>query len=192
MRTVWSIAVPIAVALLTTVVTNRVLRPTISLQFEPSYPMVIEPKDRPFYGDRTVAIKIESDATLKDAFVRLLAISKNPDLSRPLNSFVEPRFGWPALDASFQPRTIGGRDYILVASERDIGSEKHLMFFLNEFMGVDGPENKPIPELEFLRDLQPGVYYMEIELLSESAPPASAKFKLVWDAKTGLEMSILK
>ena len=193
MRGFGSVVLPVLVALLTSLATNRVIRPTVTLSFEPNYPMRIPSEQRPLYGDQAFAIEIKSDVTLKAAIVRLVAISEKPDLSNPINGFVEPAFGWPLGGDSFQPRTIGGTDYILIASNRkDALGGNHLMLFFNEFIGSPGPENHPLPELEPLRDLSPGTYWMKIVLLSESVAPTEGKFKLEFDRSTDVKLSAVK
>jgi hypothetical protein len=175
-------------AYITTTVSNRVSQPSVNFKFEPTYPMIIPAEQREAYGDDAIAIKIETDGVLRNAFVRLLTISKKADLSDPMNGFVEPTFGWPLGPESFRPRTIGGQDYILIAT---ISRGKSLTFFLNSFYGADGPESHPLAELEFLRSLMPGIYYMQIALLSDSAKPLLGKFKLTWSPPK-IEMTAIK
>jgi hypothetical protein len=160
----------------------------IDVQFKPTYPNVIPAEDRPKYGDETIALKIETDTGLKDARVRSLVISKHHDLSHPLNGIVEPTFGWPLGDASFEPRFLGGVDYIVLASERKIGDHRHLKFFFNEFYDAPGPESKELPELAFLEDLEPGTYYLKIVLLAEGIAPIMKKFRLDFDPVSGTQL----
>jgi hypothetical protein len=192
-----TVLIAVVVSLATSLATAKLMQPSLNLRFEPSYPMIIPSAQRLNYGNDAFAIKIETDATLKNAIVRLLAISKAADLSNPINGIVQPALGWPAGEESFEPRTIGVQDYIIVATIRKTNDGKgHLTFFLNEFYGAPGPENKPLAELEFLKDLVPGTYYLRIGLLAEGTTPVAKTLKIVWEPSlalnSGLEMSIIK
>lgn len=188
-----TVVISVVIALATSWATSRALGPSLNFRFEPAYPMVISAEQRSIYGDDAIAVKIETDGVLKNASVRLLAISTKPDLSDPLNGFVEPTFGWPIGQESFLPRMIGGQDYIIIATEeKSGGGGKNLRFFFNEFYGAPGLENKPVPEIEFLKSLNFGTYYMQIALLSESTKPLLGKFKITWSTPDKFEMSVIK
>ena len=192
-----TVLIAVVLSLATSFATTKFLQPSLNLRFEPNYPMIVPLAQRAAYGNDAIAIKIESDATLKNAIVRLLAISEKSDLSNPLNGIVEPAFGWPSGAESFGPRTIGVQDYVVIATEKDSDDGRgHLTFFLNEFYGMPGPESKPISELEFLRNLPPGTYYMQIGLLAEGISPVTKILKMIWnpvaEGKSGFKMSVIK
>jgi hypothetical protein len=179
-----SVFTSVLASVLTTYVTTRMLRPSPHIKFDAAYPMVDPSESR-------YSIKVETDTTLKDAFARLLIISKNSDLSDPLNKIYEPRFGWAAGHDSFLPRTIGPVDYVNIAFRvlRDDG-QQHIQFFFNQFYGVPGPEADPLPQLNFLNDLNPGTYYMRIALLADGIVPVEQTFKIVWERPTKFELSV--
>jgi hypothetical protein len=187
---VWSIVLPLIVAVVATYATNRVMRPSVNLEFEAIQPMVVPPSERTVYGNTLYSIKVTTDTVLKDAIPRLQVISKNQDLSAPLNTVVEPAFGWPLGEESFGPRTIGPVDYIIIASSQKLADgNEHLRFFFNEFYGHPGPEKSPLPEIAFLSDLQPGAYYMQIALVADGIAPATKTFKLDWQPSDGLRIT---
>jgi hypothetical protein len=178
MKSLGHAATTIVLAVATAYTTTRFLQPSVHLRFEPQAPMVT-PATQRGNGNDLYAIKVETNATLKNAIARLLIISKSPDLSNPLNTVVEPAFGWPLGADSFQPRTIGIADYIIVAfGTKSPDGQIHIGFFFNEFYGHAGLESKPMVELDFLKDLEPGTYYMQIGLLADDTMPVKQKFKI--------------
>jgi hypothetical protein len=187
--TAWHSGLTIAVALATTLITNHLIRPSIDISFEPTAPMVVTPDRRPTYGNYLYSIKVKTNGTFKNAIARLLIISNNPDLSDPLNTIVQPAFGWPLGEESFGPRTIGFQDYIIVASQqKQVDGLDHVIFFFNKFYHHPGPEKSSLAEIDFLKDLEPGVYYMQIGLIADDIVPVKKTFRIDWNRASGFKM----
>jgi hypothetical protein len=190
-----TIGIAIVVTLATSWASVHWNQPSIQLRFSATYPMVIAAARRTAYGDEAYAIKIESNAALKNVIVRLLAISKSPDLSDPLNGFVQPTFGWPMGAESFLPRTVIIQDFIIIGSRREgADGRKHFKFFFNQFYRAAGPENTPASELELLSDLAPGIYYAKIGLFADGLASIAKTLKMTWaqDDQDSFDMVILE
>jgi hypothetical protein len=172
--------IPILVSIVTAFLVTRITETAINLNFSPEYPMIVRASQRPTFNNDILAVKIETDHVLKDVVTRLISISKNEDFSNPINGFVQAQFGWPrGREDSFKPKVVGGVDYIIIAAtDKSADGLSHLRFFIDEHQ-----PGKNFPELEQLRDLVSGTYYMSIVVLAENKRPAAKNFKLIWDQR---------
>ncbi len=187
-----SVVVPALVAVLVAFGTTWVMQPKIHINFNNDDPFVTPKESRLTYNNTSIALRVSSSITLNNASVRLLAISNRSTFEHPINLYVTPTFGWPLGSESFLPHRLGSSDYIILAfCTLDAKHQYHTSLFFNEFHGVDGPESKPIPELNMLRDIVPGTYYLRIELIVDGMAPRTQDLKMMVSRDACSEVSLI-